>query len=324
MQVKAAITRNLSATYGEVRMTSPRVVVLMSTYNGEMFLREQLQSLLDQDYSNIEILIRDDGSTDATCKLLDEYARLKGIRVFHGNNLGAMKSFFELLRIADDKADYFAFCDQDDVWFKNKISRALSTLTTHAPRDCPAMYCSRYTMTDASLRVLGSSPIARRKPRFANALVENVATGCTIVMNHAARDLICKTLPGASIMHDWWIYQVVSGLGAVFYDPLPTLFYRQHGRNTVGAEIAFIAKWTKRLRRFRAQRSQLFLTSQAQELRRIFGDRLSSEDRRVLDNFLLSRPNLVSRLGYISRSEVFRQSWLDDCILKLLLLAGKV
>ena len=151
-------------------MNVSKVQVLLSTYNGEKYLKEQLDSLLAQDYPNIDILIRDDGSKDSTKQILTGYENHKNIRVIYGSNIGITASFLELLKISDPEAEFLAFCDQDDVWLKDKISRAVAALQKH-PSDIPLMYCSRLTIVDESLRIIGYSKLPRKGLSFNNAPV---------------------------------------------------------------------------------------------------------------------------------------------------------
>ena len=128
----------------------------MSTYNGEKFLREQLNSLVTQKLKPDQIFIRDDGSTDATMDIIKYYAdSYKFIKYYHGENLGAAKSFMELINKAEE-ADYYALCDQDDVWFEDKLQVAVNTLEAIRPNDIPLLYCSRFTLTDEKLNPLDS------------------------------------------------------------------------------------------------------------------------------------------------------------------------
>jgi len=307
-------------------MTEKRVQVLLSTYNGERYLKPLLESLASQEYKNIEILVRDDGSSDGTVRLLEEYAlRRKKVKLVKGENLGVIRSFFELLRLSSPDVDYLAFCDQDDVWEKDKISRAVGFLNS-LPKELPLMYCSRVFIADEQLNVVGISRIPRRGPSFRNALVENIAPGCTMVVNKVARDLILLETPNFENirMHDWWVYLVVSAFGKVLYDEKPTILYRQHSANVVGVKIGLIARWKARFRRFRKYGRLRLLTEQAKEFRRIYGHLLSDEKKRVLNRFLNDRMSFTSRMKYALTCEVYRQSLIDDLILRALILLNRV
>ena len=154
----------------------------MATFNGEEYLNEQIESLLSQDYENFGILIRDDGSSDSTIRRLKHYEKNKRIEVIFGENLGVTQCFFELMRESDPLADYFSFCDQDDVWLPNKLTLAVDKLQAIDPV-IPAMYFSRLHVVDEQLNKIKLSFHPRRAIGIENAIVQNVATGCTIVLN---------------------------------------------------------------------------------------------------------------------------------------------
>lgn len=217
----------------------PDVVILLSTYNGARFLPEQLGSLAAQEgLGGTALLWRDDGSTDGTRALLEGFA-LPGGRVREAaelsGRLGAARSFLALLAAAPE-APFYAFCDQDDVWLPRKLARAVEQLA-RLPADQPAFCCGRQQLVDASLQPLGLSPVPRRPLGFGNALAQNVATGCTMVLNAAARRLMAAAPPPpAGSIHDWWCYLMVTGAGGqVIFDPEPGILYRQHGGNVIGA-----------------------------------------------------------------------------------------
>jgi glycosyltransferase involved in cell wall biosynthesis len=303
-------------------MGQTRVQVLMSTYNGQKYLEEQVDSLLNQDWPGLEIIIRDDGSTDETLSLLKKYASLKNVQIFNGKNLGVVRSFFALLEASSPDAEYIAFCDQDDVWEKDKVSRAIGIIKKYV--DTPAMYCSRVTLVDENLKMLGFSQIPRREPAFGNALVENIATGCTIIINNAARQVILTKLPSAILIHDWWIYLVVSAFGKVIYDEEPRILYRQHSSNMIGERSGLLAKWVKRIVRFLKQGRIPFVTVQAEEFHRIFGDYLPAGKKLILDRFINERSTFMGRLRYALRGETYRQSKLDDLIYRILIIFGRI
>lgn len=308
-----------------VGQRNPKVQVLLSTYNGEKFLKELLDSVLAQDYPNIHIFIRDDGSSDGTSDILYSYNDLPNIKIISRENIGAIKSFFELLKMVDNDTDYIAFCDQDDVWRKEKISRAVFDLEKKVPGQIPGMYFSRYAIVDEKLRILGYSQVPKRAPSFENALVQNIATGCTVVINKQARLRIIKKYPREVRMHDWWIYQVVSALGIVIYDPVPSVLYRQHSSNIVGAKASSIGRWMNRLKRF-AKRGRLpLVTEQAREFMRIFGDQLAGDKKDILDDFVSGRDRFLNRVGYaVFRCRVYRQTFLENIVLRVLLIFNRV
>jgi len=301
-----------------------KVQVLLSTYNGEKYLEEQLNSLLAQDYPNVEILIRDDGSSDDTLAILEKYAgHYPNVKVIYGKNLGVIQSFFELLRLSLPEAEYIAFCDQDDVWEKDKISRAVRFLEQYSA-DVPLLYCSRVTLVDENLSIIRRSQIPKRGPSFENALVQDIATGCTIVINRISRELLMKEIPKIALMHDWWMYLVVSAFGNVVYDVEPRILYRQHSSNVTGYKKNTIARWLAIIQIFLKRGRLCLVTEQANEFRRIYGSLLPEEKKVVLDRFIDERKSLVGRLRYALSGEVYHQSMVSDIILRLLIIINRV
>ncbi|MCD5398005.1 glycosyltransferase family 2 protein [candidate division NPL-UPA2 bacterium] len=304
---------------------SKKVQVLLSTYNGQKYLKELMDSVLNQDYLNLEILVRDDGSSDDTLNILTRYSDLKNVQVLRGKNLGVIKSFFKLLQLSSPDAEYVAFCDQDDVWEEDKISRAISLLGEYS-KSIPTMYCSRVTIVDEKLKTIGYSQIPKHKPSFNNALVQNIAAGCTMIINDATRQLITRKFPLLSSvgMYDWWIYQVVSAFGKVIYDDKYKILYRQHSLNVIGEKSGFVGPWVEKIRRFLKQGGIPLVTIQAKEFGRIYRAFLPENKRAVLDRFMNERKTFLNRFQYAVNGEVYRQSKIDDIIFKILIILDRV
>ena len=226
----------------------------MAVRNGARFLPEQLDSLRDQAGPPLALLWRDDGSQDGSGGIIADWAACNGAAARQveqpAGRLGAARGFLALLAAAPDDAAFFAFCDQDDVWLPDKTARAVAALAA-VPAGLPALACARQRLVDATLRPLGDSTLPSRPPGFGNAIVQNIATGCTIVLNPAARALLLAAPPPpAGSMHDWWAYILVTGAGGrVLFDPEPALLYRQHGANTIGADPPLPARLRRALRR---------------------------------------------------------------------------
>jgi glycosyltransferase involved in cell wall biosynthesis len=301
-----------------------RVNVLLATYNGSKFLREQLDSIESQTLPVARITVRDDGSTDSTLSLLEEWALGRSrMRLLRGPRLGVTNNFFALLASPDEESDFFAFSDQDDVWLPDKVERAFLALRGYAADD-PLLYCSRVEYVDENLKHIGFSK-APKCVGFANALVENIATGCTMVLNRAARNLICERLPQGALFHDWWCYLAIAALGKIIFDETPTLKYRQHANNQVGATASRLEFFKRRLERFFRQGSGARRRSdQAEEFNRCFGGRLSARHKGILVRFLSVRGSIRERIFYSTAMDVCRQSWLDAALLRALILVGRV
>lgn len=300
----------------------PPLHILLATYNGARFLPEQLDSLLAQQEASWRLLWRDDGSTDGTRALLEAFARRTGRAaeaMTPPGRAGALGSFMHLLAAAPE-GGHHAFCDQDDVWLPGKLARAQAALAD-MPEAQPALYCSRQRLVDAALRPTGLSPLPRRPLGFRNALVQNVVTGCTLVLNDAARRLVLAAPPPPpGTMHDWWCYLLVSGAGGrMCFDPEPGLLYRQHGANAVGTQASLLRRGVAAFTRG----PERFLAVFSAHVERLLAAAplLTAEARETLDLVapLLALPRR-ERLGQLRRSGLYRQGVAEDAVLRLWLL----
>lgn len=306
---------------------NPQVAILMCTYNGASFLRQQLDSIGEQTIKSWTIYVSDDGSTDATLELLAEYQGRWGnhrLVVFEGPGEGFARNFMSLIQRSEIEADYFAFSDQDDIWFCRKLERSLGHLTTQN-FEIPALYCSRTQLVDARGGPMGFSPLYRKPPTFQNALVQSIAGANTMMINRAARALLARVPEGSKLVaHDWLTYLLITGCGGkAFYDPHPSLGYRQHGGNLIGANATF----SDRLARLRQMASGRFVTwndANAAILKRMCL-LLTEENREVLAFFDVGRKSgFWRRLNSVYRSGVYRQTLGDNVSLFLAACLGKI
>lgn len=298
-------------------MSGPCVTILLVTYDGARYLDSQLESIYRQDWPNWRIFARDDGSTDTTKAILDRWAKIIQLTVKRGPHLGAKASFLELLYGCGADSEMTAFADQDDVWHRDKITRAVKALAALPPKE-PAMYCSRAQIVDAKLRVLGMTRDWPRPPSFANALVENCAMGCTTVLNEAAVRLLTSAPPPAhACMHDWWCYLVVAAFGTVIFDPRPSLCYRQHALSSIGAQARAWERLVSKVAHLIQSYSVDPLFDQALDLQSRYGARMRSQVRRQLEDFLVFRSTQFEPGALLSQA-FHRQDRLDDLVLRLL------
>ena len=191
------------------------VVIIMSVFNGEKYVVEQVDSILCQESVNVKLWIRDDGSTDSTVGLIGEkYADDDRVFIQKGKNLGACKSFVEAFFCCDFVGDYYGFSDADDVWVKDKIKHSIDQLMSDGS-DIPLAVSTRLQIVDESLEPLGYTKIPRKGLIFKNAIVETVASGASILMNEQAFKIVRSARPSHAVMHDAWVYLVISGLGKI-------------------------------------------------------------------------------------------------------------
>lgn len=304
-----------------------KVAILLATYQGQKYLAEQLTSFAAQSHQNWELWVSDDGSSDETTKILQAYKSkfsFDQINIGSGPRSGFVNNFLSLTSNPQISADYYAYSDQDDIWEKEKLARALEWLSS-MPKNIPALYCGRTRLIDKSNNDIGFSPLFNKPPSFANALMQNIGGGNTMVFNQAARDLLRKTIdfvPGVS--HDWWAYILVSGCGGnVFYDATPTVRYRQHDTNLVGMNSSWLARF-KRIRMLFQGRFKRWNDSNISALQSI-QHLLTPTNRQLLNEFAIARQQgLLKRLWQMKRVGVYRQTLLGNLGLLVATVFGKV
>lgn len=298
----------------DARSSSARVAILLGTKNGARFLSEQLESFLQQTHQNWSLFVSDDGSTDETKKLVARFSHTcsQEVVVRDGPQQGVCANFMRLATDPTIDADYFAFSDQDDVWCPPKLRRALNWLNT-VPDNVPGLYCGRTELMSADGRSYGLSPLFSRPPSFRNALVQSLGGGNTMVFNRATKKLLEDVGRFEVVLHDWWLYQLVSFAGGVVrYDPQPTVKYRQHRHSLIGSNLGFRARIT-RLRMMFSGRFRAWNATNIAALARVPDHLVGPQNRVVLMYFSKAREgNLLERLIYLKKSGVFRQTLLGD------------
>lgn len=212
------------------------VTVLMSTYNGSKYLKEQIESILRQKNVSVRLIIRDDCSTDETVEILRQYRNGNPNIIIENDteNMGPCKSFLYLIGKYNDD-EYFALADQDDIWDEDKLITAIKAMQKQGMDDKPLLYYSNLRIVDEQGHFCR---LSHKVPHIANkryaALVENLATGCTVVYNKCLADIAYSIKPSDYSMHDAWLYTVAKLFGTVIYDFTPHINYRQHQSNQVG------------------------------------------------------------------------------------------
>ena len=296
------------------------IQILMSTYNGENYLREQLDSLLNQTYENIKILIRDDGSKDGTIQILKEYSEKypNKIECIFDENIGVIKSFFELMKKSDEKCNYFAFCDQDDFWLKEKVEKAIEQIK----EEIPFLYCSNTILVDENLKILKINN-EKKEIDLNNILVENCATGCTVVINNKLLKLLKEKKINLEnvLMHDWWALIVSILFGEVYYDSESYIYYRQHGNNVVGSESNVLKKYLKKINNFKKKRKKNALKNQIEEMLKSYRNNMESITVEKLEE-AIDNDSIVKRIKRFKTISLYRNNKFENLIFKFLYLCG--
>jgi len=299
------------------------VAILLCTFNGARFLPLQLASFEAQDFSDWRLVVSDDGSNDGTWDLLEDFRSKHGadrVQLRHGPQKGAAANFMSLICDPALDSDFYALSDQDDVWAANKLSRAHAFLTG-AAADAPSLYCSRVRMIDENGAEIGLTPIHKHPPHFRNALVQNIAIGNTVAFNQKTRSLLVQAgADSNAAVHDWWIYLVTTAVGGrVIYDPYPSVAYRIHGGNLIGANNSRVRKAQMLLNRFKG-----WSDLNVRALERIEGVMLP-ENRATFELFRRSRTlSLAPRLYGLLRCGLYRDAMLDNLGLLAAALTGKI
>ncbi len=302
-----------------------KLILLMSTYNGEKYLRDQLDSILSQDLLPDQVLIRDDGSSDNTMTILEEYSRKHPfIHYYQGKNKGPAKSFWQLIEDTED-ADYYALCDQDDVWFKDKLSVAVKALEKE-DNEQPLLYCSRYTLTDEKLTPINSDVSKLYGfSDFPHSLIYHSAPGCTFVFNHAARKRIMEYDLNKEyyLIHDAIIHKVVCLFGKMILDTDSHMYYRQHGNNEIGMDANALRVFAGRIRRFLHGDIKNYRSNTAKSILKVYGDQCSKENRELL-NIVANYMNDKRLKKQLLTWECFRSHTINDLFFIILVLVNYI
>lgn len=301
----------------------PRIIVLLSTWNGEKYLRKQLDSLLAQTViDQIQILVRDDGSSDGTIGILKEYEKTGKLRFYQGKNLGSTQSFFQLL-IDAPEADFYAFSDQDDYWLPEKVEKAVKGIEGIKG---PALFCSRKIIVDQDLRRLNREDVDPSTTIMDNFIRSNRAFGCTMLMNRELRKIFLRYRPQVVPFHDSWLFKLALFFGKIVYSKESYILYRQHGNNVTGAQEYGFRLFLHRIKNFDPTfvryRNRQGARIYAEEMLKGYRDCLSSDDRKVLGNIVNVKNSFKSRIQLLGVSGLTKHPLYDYIAQKCFILLG--
>ena len=300
-------------------MSDKKVAVLLSTYNGEKYVGAQIHSILTQSYKNIVLVVRDDGSSDKTVKIVKEYMEnYSNIKLVEGKNLGFIKSFFELLKL--EQADYYAFADQDDVWLPDKIALAVESLNK-LDDSKPNMAFSNSDYYDVDMKLIKEGEKGKTFS-FTNSLYECVTQGKTMVINQKTKDTVLDYMPERVFFHDWWVYMICSGMGNVAYDDVTTVKYRRDGKNATAEGESFIKLLIWRIKNLFGKDGLLDIRIQQSEYKKLFYDKLSDENKEVLDRFVREKYSLGGAIKKATYKGQIRRSKAADFVVRVMFVLG--
>lgn len=272
-----------------------KVAVLMSTYNGEKYLKDQIDSILGQagDFQ-LDLWVRDDGSKDRTTEILDEYASCGKLKWYAGKNLKPAYSFLDLLKNCVGY-DYYAFADQDDLWVQGKLNAGIQAIKEY---NVPALYCANAELVDHNLKTLGRY-VYKKEPKldFTTLLCSGGLLGCTMVFNSALAELVQKYhLPGNIVMHDFYISLLcLAKEGEIVYDNVSYMKYRQHINNVVGVDYGIIRTIKSRLNRI-TTKPEVSISDQAKSILELYGSDIEQVKFNSLKRIANYKEKLFNRI----------------------------
>lgn len=302
---------------------SNKVCILMSTYNGERYLIEQLQSIAQQKNVFITMLIRDDNSQDDTRKILTAWQEnicnintIGKVSLLFQENVGPARSFMKLIELAPE-AEYYALADQDDVWDSDKLESAV-TFLEQGDKNMPALYFCQTQLVDEKLNLL---PTCRIEPKctFYESLIVHYATGCTFVFNRALLDLARQYKPEYISMHDLWLYHLCLTIGGnIYFDSVPHIKYRQHSSNVIGLSGGW--KKSLKLRWQRTINKECERSNTVIELYKGFKDQIKPEYLPTVKRIVNYKHSISDMLWLLFCRRLWCNNWRTNLSMRIALL----
>ncbi|MCM1499256.1 MAG: glycosyltransferase [Clostridium sp.] len=293
------------------------VNVLISTFNGENYIREQIDSILRQSYKSIMIYVRDDGSADATVHILEEYKRDGLIILLKGENVGFGRSFLQLLQYAD-VGDYWAFCDQDDVWETDKVERAVEKLQTMKDNE-PNLYVHDFWLADASMNTNMLYGNNIQGYSFQMAITECLHMGFSMVFNCKFRDLMLRGDINRIPSHDWWAELIAMEFGNIYIDDYAGAVHRRLDTSVSGNNLINRIKWLRG-----AMHGGSEIPALAKAFLQTFGEEINSDHKQIIQLFAGERYNLFQALRKSFYPKRWRSSFVSELTVRFLMLLGKI
>lgn len=304
----------------------PKVLVLMSLYNGGKYLAEQIESIIGQEGVDVSLYVRDDGSEDNAEMIIHKYEKMLPIIYCKEANIGAARSFMRLVELAEDGYDYYAFADQDDSWDHDKLYTAVQKMKD--TERSPALYYSNTRRVGQNLeKIKELYKKVYHTERFPDVLIVTEAPGCTMVFDKSLLTILKKYIPAHVYMHDCWVLQVCAAIGGtIIYDANPHMLYRQHADNVM-AGLEKMQYNPFQLFRYRIHKLFDFSyrpSSVAAELKAGYYDLMDSRNRRAVQ-LLIDAPNcLKDRIYILLTNKIATPYWVHNVKWKLQVLLNKL
>lgn len=302
------------------------VTVLLATYNGGKYLEEQLNSLIEQTYTDFRIIIRDDGSSDNTAEIISRYSSVFPDKIIVCPSTepthSAAGNFFKLIEMYTD--DYIMLCDQDDRWLPDKIEKTLSVMQTAEEKygiNTPILVHTDLFVADKKLSIISNSftkyqGLSPENTELNRLLMQNSVTGCTVMFNRALHEKLF-TLPKVTAMHDWWLALIASAFGKIEFLAEPTILYRQHGDNEVGAKdyrsLTFLVGKLKNLKK--AKETYKIISLQAEFLLKNYAELLDIKQKKLLEAVAtLPQKTKIEKIKTIKKHRLYKNTVLRNLV----------
>lgn len=305
------------------------VSILLGTYNGELYIQRQLDSIRAQTYQNWVLYVSDDGSVDRTLEIIKSFARELPpgkVNILQGPHKGFAQNFLHLLKNKSIQSPYYAFCDQDDIWLEEKLNVALNALkSTHSKANNHyQLYGSRTTLVDENEKYFGESPLFRRGFNIENALVQSYAGGNTMVFSRGVKEIFENINDQLNIIsHDWLLYIAVTALnGVIIYDDKSYILYRQHTNNLVGSNKGFSSK-LNRFKKIYSGEYKLW-NKHNHEFLKMISDSIPAINAKTVSFYYERSTSPLARAINFLKSGVYRQAKYETFVFFLMAILGKL
>lgn len=301
----------------------PLIAIFLGTYNGSRFIQEQLNSLKNQSHSNWCLYVSDDGSSDDTLDIVSKFIESvpNTIKILKGEQKGFCRNFLSMAENPNIKADYYAFCDQDDIWLPQKLAVSLKAIKPFDNQPC-SYFSSTIAIDEVGVE-FGLSQPRPKPPGFRNAIIQSIAGANTTLFNQKAKELFEKTPNTIHASHDWWLYQLVTGAGGkIIYTETSHILYRFHENNVIGPKIG--NKWIlNRISRVFASQFKDFNDKNIRALAK-YSHVLNKENQEVLEKFIIARKaSFFKRIWLFSQLKLYRHSFVNLLAFWVIILLNK-
>lgn len=296
-----------------------KIAVLLSAYNGNDYIEQQIESIYGQTYDQFELFIRDDGSNIDFLEKLRKLRDKFGFHLNEGKNIGFVCSFMNMLEYVED-ADLYAFADQDDIWCEDKLEKAVNWHDNRGDVNVPCLFHSAYDIIDSERkRIIDNFYYPEEGYDFRRSITENHYSGFSMVINRPLRQMMLKGNPALIGYHDWWAAMIIKAFGVAYSDKHVTALHRAHGDNVTTFNLRTRVRWLKQ-----TISEDSDIHRRCAEFKRCFGNELSDKDKAVLDMFCNEGYNFFDSLKKAFSSKRWRPQLTSEIVIRLLMLLGRI